>query len=99
MRNRSEVRSQGQPVRLSMLPRLRTKVWLECERSFVIGEGGLDLLRAIDCHGSLTRAARAVGWSYRHAWGSLRNAKKRLGQALVATSSGKGADRGTTLRI
>src|SRR5687767_5493404 len=48
--------------------RLRTKVWLELDDRFVIGEGGLDLLTFIKAAGSLAAAARRLGWSYRHAW-------------------------------
>ena len=53
------------------------------------------MLHAIDRVHSLTHAARAVGWSYRHAWGYLRNAEQQLGVALVVTSPGKGSERGT----
>ena len=98
LRNRSRVRSRDQPVRPSTLsPTIRTKVWLELDGAFVIGEGGVDLLRAIDRSRSLTRAAQTVGWSYRHAWGYLRNAENQLRTPLVATSPGKGGERGTTL--
>ena len=76
---------------------IRTKVWLEGSGGFVCGEGGLDLLRQIARLHSLTRAAEAVGWSYRHAWGYLRNAERQLGVPLTRTSPGKGADRGTVL--
>jgi molybdate transport system regulatory protein len=76
---------------------IQTKVWLEMSGVFVIGEGGLDLLRNVERLQSLTGAARAVGWSYRHAWGYLRNAAQRLGSPLVITSPGKGSRRGTTL--
>ena len=76
---------------------LKTKVWLELSGTFVIGEGGVDLLRHIDRLKSLTQAANAVGWSYRHAWGYLRNAERQLGVRLVITSQGKGSRRGTAL--
>ena len=82
---------------MNTLSTLRAKVWLERDGAFVIGEGGVDLLRAIDRWQSLTDAARAVGWSYRHAWGYVRNAEKQLCVPLVKTSPGKGSERGTTL--
>ena len=97
MKNRSQPRPIRQPVRVNTLSTLRAKVWLERDGTFVIGEGGVDLLRAIDRWQSLTESARAVGWSYRHAWGYLRNAEKQLCVPLVKTSPGKGSDRGTTL--
>ena len=76
---------------------IRTKVWLEQSGAFVFGEGGLDLLREIERVQSLTQAARNVGWSYRHAWGYLRNTERHLGSPLVETAAGKGATRGTKL--
>ena len=76
---------------------IQTKVWLEQSGQFVLGEGGLTLLREIERYHSLTRAARAVGWSYRHAWGYLRNAKRQCGASLVKVSPGKGSNRGTRL--
>jgi molybdate transport system regulatory protein len=75
----------------------RRKVWFEWNGEFVIGEGGFDLLDAIASTGSLTRAARVVGWSYRHAWGYLRRAEARLGEQLTVTRSGKGTRRGVEI--
>jgi hypothetical protein len=49
-------------------PRLaiRHKVWLDAGRQFVLGDGGVALLRAIDSTGSIRAAANRAGWSYRH---------------------------------
>jgi molybdate transport system regulatory protein len=78
---------------------VRTKVWLEVENRFAIGEGGIGLLRAVAEHGSLAAAARKVGWSYRHSWGYVRRAEEVLGIRLLATRNGKGANRGTELTV
>jgi molybdate transport system regulatory protein len=97
-KNREVSRATGQHVRRNMSAlQIRTKVWLECDGAFVFGDGGLELLEEIQRLRSLTKAAEAVGWSYRHAWGYLRNAERRLGTPLVTTSPGKGISRGTTL--
>jgi molybdate transport system regulatory protein len=77
--------------------RVRTKVWLESDGWFVIGDGGLELLLGIAERGSLAAAARRVGWSYRHAWGYLHRAEHALGAALTAPRPGKGAARGMIL--
>ena len=55
------------------------------------------VLRAIQQHGSVSIAAREVGWSYRHAWEYLRRAASVLSMRLTETVPGKGAARGTRL--
>ena len=76
---------------------VRTKVWLEREGAFVIGDGGLRLLQEIERRGSLLAAARQIGWSYRHAWQYLRRAEEVCGYPLVVPRPGKGLRRGTDL--
>lgn len=78
-------------------PTIRGKIWLEIDEQFALGEGGVGLLRAIQQQGSLSLAAREVGWSYRHAWSYLRRAESVLGTRLTETVAGKGAARGTRL--
>src|SRR5437867_7689871 len=69
------------------------KVWLDAGRRFAVGDGGPDLLRAIDVTGSIRAAARRVGWSYRHALAYLDNAERMLRQTLVERTRG-GQERG-----
>jgi molybdate transport system regulatory protein len=76
---------------------LRTKVWLERDGRFVIGDGGLHLLVEVESRGSLLAAAREIGWSYRHAWQYLRRAEQALGSPLLRARPGKGRRRGTAL--
>src|SRR5262245_44527663 len=76
---------------------VKTKVWLEHDGRFVIGDGGLRLLLGILEHGSLLAAAREIKWSYRHAWGYLRHAEAVLGAPLTVARSGRGPARGTHL--
>lgn len=76
---------------------LRMKHWLEVDGRFAIGDGGVELLRAISTHGTLAKAASDVGWSYRHAWGYLRRAEEALGARLTEARSGKGTARGLEL--
>ena len=90
-------RDADQPERRDILTEPRTKVWIEYDGQFVMGDGGLRLIEAITARGSLTLAAREVGWSYRHAWEYVRRAERVLGVALTRPVSGKGANRGTAL--
>jgi molybdate transport system regulatory protein len=81
------------------LPRLtlKQKYWFEREGQFAVGEGGIELLRAIRRTGSLAAAAESVGWSYRHAWGYLRRAEGVLEVSLTEQRAGKGKRRGLNL--
>jgi molybdate transport system regulatory protein len=76
---------------------LLTKYWFAVDGRFAIGEGGIDLLRAIVAQGSLAKGADEVGWSYRHAWGYLKRAEAVLGVTLTERRPGKGAARGLDL--
>jgi molybdate transport system regulatory protein len=76
---------------------VKTKVWLEHDGQFVVGDGGLKLLLGILEHGSLLGAARQIRWSYRHAWEYLRRAETALGMPLTLARPGKGSSRGSAL--
>ena len=76
---------------------VKTKVWVELGGEFMIGDGGLHLLRGIVEHGSLAQAVREIGWSYRHAWGYLRRAESVLKTTIVRNRPGRGAARGMEL--
>jgi len=76
---------------------VRTKVWLEANGHFVMGEGALELFEGLERERNLTRSAASIGWSYRHAWGYVRRAERTLGVKLTTNVAGKGRHRGTTL--
>jgi len=91
----------------SALERLtpRMKLWLEMNGSFIVGKGGALLLRAIEEHGSISQAVRALppdalgeeaAPSYRFAWGYLRKMEERLGAAVVEKRRGYGSGVGGT---
>jgi putative molybdopterin biosynthesis protein len=50
-----------------------------------------DVLAAVQEHGSIRHAARAMGRSYRHTWGDLKHWEEVLQQPLVAWAQGKRA--------
>ena len=50
-----------------------------------------DLLLAVHEHGSIQRAAKASGASYRHVWGELKRWQDVLGEALVTWTQGQPA--------
>ncbi|WP_119156590.1 substrate-binding domain-containing protein [Caldimonas tepidiphila] len=53
--------------------------------------GLLVLLAAVQDTGSLAQAARSVGWSYRHAWGQVKQAEALFGRPLIDAGRGRGS--------
>ena len=51
----------------------------------------ITLLAAVRQQGSISAAARALGISYRHAWGSLKRWEQALGQAVLVWDRGQAA--------
>jgi putative molybdopterin biosynthesis protein len=51
----------------------------------------MDLLHAVREHGSISGAARALGLSYRHVWGALKDAEEALRRGLVVWEKGQPA--------
>jgi molybdate transport system regulatory protein len=75
---------------------VRAKFWLTLGDRTLFGDGKADLLEAVDRLGSLRRAARSMGMSYRHAWGLLRELDRAAGFAFLEHS---GAGARTSLRL
>ncbi len=76
---------------------IRSKVWLEIEGEPVFGRGRRFLLRAIDKHGSINQAAKAVNVSYKKAWSYIKSMEERLGIKLVECQIGGKTGGGTRL--
>lgn len=51
----------------------------------------MDLLQAVRAHGSISGAARALGFSYRHVWGELKRWEQVIGQELIVWDKGQAA--------
>ncbi|MGE4551971.1 MAG: winged helix-turn-helix domain-containing protein [Desulfovibrionaceae bacterium] len=71
------------------IPTVRVHLWLENGEDCVLGPGRILLLDLIEEHGSLRKAAKSIGMSYRAAWGKLRATEKALGVKLVEPSGSK----------
>ena len=56
-----------------------------------LGNSLFRMLAAIHEHGSIGRAATALGLSYRHLWGVLKERERAFGQPLLATEPGQAA--------
>ena len=85
---------RGQSDRSSALE-IRSKIWIERRGrgDVVLSEWRVELLEAIDAHGSLSRAAEALGVPYRTAWERVKATEGEIGFRLLDSESG-GVDGG-----
>ena len=69
---------------------IRSKIWIERrgDGNVVLSEWRVDLLEAIDTHGSLSRAAEALDIPYRTAWERVKATEGEVGFRLLDSESG-----------
>ena len=68
--------------------RLNGRVWLETEDGRFLGIGRLELLEHIAALGSISKAAQAMGMSYKRAWDLVSSLNAQAATPLVATQTG-----------
>lgn len=69
-------------------PTPRARIWIERNGKSALSESGADLLEQIHATGSLSEAARRLGFSYRRAWMLLDSANRLWERPLVTTAIG-----------
>ncbi len=62
---------------------LRWRLWFEKDGMHVMGKGGAKILKAIEKHGSISKACKELGMSYRFVWNYLKRMEEALGDAVV----------------
>lgn len=67
---------------------LQFNVWLESDGEVAASRWRMDLLAAVDKHGSITAGAEAMGVPYRVAWQKIHEMEERLGEQLLDTQTG-----------
>src|ERR671918_1707411 len=69
---------------------IRSKIWIERRGrgNVVLSEWRVELLEAIDAHGSLRRAAEALDIPYRTAWERVKATEGEIGFRLLDSESG-----------
>jgi molybdate transport system regulatory protein len=70
-------------------PVLRVHLWFETGGRMLFGLGRVQLLEQVQRLGSLNQAAKALGMSYRAAWGRIKSTEEALGEPLLAKASGR----------
>ncbi len=67
---------------------LQFNVWLENDGEVAASRWRMELLAAVDEHGSITAGAEAMGVPYRVAWNKIHEMEERLGEQLLETQTG-----------
>ena len=80
---------------------IKAKIWLEKDGEPVFGLGRFLLLEKIESSGSISSAAKELGYSYKKAWSFINLMEKRFGFELVSKKIGGryGAGKTTTIKI
>jgi len=77
---------------------VKTKTWIENQnRDLLFGKGKTEILELIKEFGSIVKAAKKLGMSYKKAWSHIQILQKNLDDVLVETHKGRGEQGGTVL--
>ena len=68
--------------------RLNGRLWLETDDGRFLGIGRLELLEQIAALGSISKAAQAMGMSYKRAWDLVSSMNAQAATPLVSTQTG-----------
>lgn len=77
--------------------RIKSRIWIEEGDNVLVGEGRVRLLKAIDREGSLSKAAKAIGMSYKKAWTLMDAVNKSAKEAVVTKTVGGQKGGGTII--
>jgi molybdate transport system regulatory protein len=79
------------------LPGLRGRVWINGDEGTFLGYGRVILLERLREYGSITKAAKSMDISYRHAWELVDSMNRQSPAPLVVTVAGGKGGGGTQL--
>lgn len=69
-------------------PGLRGRIWIDGNKETFLGYGRVILLERIQEYGSITKAAKSMEMSYRHAWELVDSMNKQTKKPLVGVATG-----------
>ena len=73
-------------------------MWIADQSGDVLfGMGRVKILEAIEQHGSINAASKALKMSYRAVWGRIKATEERLGRKLVVRTTGGASGGGSEL--
>lgn len=68
--------------------KIKSRVWIEYDNHVLLGEGRVQLLKAIDETGSLSKAAKSLNLSYKKAWNLIDSVNKSAKKPVTINSIG-----------
>ncbi|WP_142785756.1 winged helix-turn-helix domain-containing protein [Changchengzhania lutea] len=71
--------------------KIKSRIWIESKEHVLLGEGRVQLLKAIGETGSLSKAAKSLGLSYKKAWHLIDSVNKTaIKPVTISSTGGKG---------
>ncbi|MDA8077535.1 MAG: LysR family transcriptional regulator [Nitrospiraceae bacterium] len=67
---------------------LKGRIWIDGKEGTFLGYGRVILLERIQEYGSITKAARSMEMSYRHAWELVDSMNRQASRPLVESATG-----------
>jgi len=77
--------------------KIKSRIWIESGSNVLVGEGRIKLLKAINAEGSLSKAAKSIGMSYKKAWTLMDAVNKSAKEAVVTKTIGGQQGGGTVI--
>lgn len=68
--------------------KIKSRVWIEYDDHVLLGEGRVQLLKAIEETGSLSKAAKTLNLSYKKAWNLIDSVNKSAEKPVTINSTG-----------
>ncbi|MFD2565689.1 winged helix-turn-helix domain-containing protein [Aquimarina rubra] len=76
---------------------IKSRIWIEGEEGVFLGEGRIKILKAIMVEGSLSKAAKSLGMSYKKAWNLVDSINKNASAPIIITNTGGSGGGGTEI--
>lgn len=76
---------------------IRGKLWIEYNNERCFGPGRMELLQHIQTTGSINKAAKAMGMSYKKAWEMIALLNEQMSEPMVITQAGGESGGGSVL--
>lgn len=68
--------------------KIKSRIWIESKNNVFLGEGRIQLLKAIENTGSLSKASKTLNLSYKKAWHLLDSINKSGKKAATINNKG-----------